>query len=481
MRHPSFFVSTLFITIFSAMLFLTSCTQKEVKIAILHTNDMHGKLDNFSRLAYLKDSLAAYYDTIILVSAGDMFSGNPYVDYHSAKGYPIVDLMNKTGYALATLGNHEFDYGQEILAHRIMQAQFPILAANIIDSSQIFNPFPASCTLSFKGIPLVFAGLIETGNQGKPSTHPDRVKGLEFVDPFEAAPSLYSKKVENGALIALTHLGYETDSIIAMQHSSIDVLIGGHSHTLIDSIRLINQVLIAHAGYDLHHAGIVELSFRKNSLVSKNYKLVTLSNVKGQNPEIELEIESYRHNIYLDEVLATNLQPIRNRFDLGCLFTDAQRDIHQLDFAFQNYYGLRIDSLPTGNITRKDILEMDPFGNELIVLKMSSYEIEDLIRYSYSFMKRIDLFISGGSYRVLVNGDNSVNKVEIFDLNNQPIKDKKYCVGINSYILSSYVFEHADTGITTGTTTAENLMNYLLKTGKVDYNGCNRTSTFQSK
>lgn len=477
MRHPSFFVSSLCIALFPTMLLLSSCTQKEVKIAILHTNDMHGELENFSRLAYLKDSLAACYDTVILVSAGDMFSGNPYVDYHSAKGYPIVDLMNKTGYALATLGNHEFDYGQQILAQRIMQAEFPILAANIIDSSQIFQSFPASCTLSFKGIPLVFAGLIETGNQGKPSTHPDRVKGLEFVDPFEAAPSLYSKKVENGALIALTHLGYETDSMIAMQHPSIDVLIGGHSHTLIDSLRLINQVLIAQAGHDLHYAGLVELSFSKNRLVNKNYKIIALAKIKGQDPEIELEIENYRHNIYLDEVLATNLQPIRNRFEMGCLFTDAQRHIHQLDFAFQNYWGLRINSLPTGNITRKNILEMDPFGNELIVLKMTSDEIEDLIRYSYSFMKQIDLFISGGSYRVLVNRDNSVSKVEVFDLNNQPVKGKKYRVGINSYILSSYVFEHADTGTSTRTTTAENLMNYLLKTGKVDYTGCNRTST----
>jgi 5'-nucleotidase/UDP-sugar diphosphatase len=121
MKKCSFSIFILF------LLVLTAC-QKEnnFTVAILHTNDVHGKIDNFGKLTYLKDSLLNHYDTVLLVSAGDIFSGNPYVDYHEQRGYPMIELMNQSGYDLAVLGNHEFDYGQDVLAERIEQAAFSI-------------------------------------------------------------------------------------------------------------------------------------------------------------------------------------------------------------------------------------------------------------------------------------------------------------------------------------------------------------------
>ncbi|MBR5135939.1 MAG: metallophosphoesterase, partial [Rikenellaceae bacterium] len=116
---------------FTLLLFVASCSPKPTRrVVILSTNDIHGAIQQFPRLA---TAIAECRDTVevILVDAGDRWTGNAYVDKAEQKCLPVIELMNRVGYDVATLGNHEFDYGQELLRERISQADFQIVCANM--------------------------------------------------------------------------------------------------------------------------------------------------------------------------------------------------------------------------------------------------------------------------------------------------------------------------------------------------------------
>ena len=109
-----------------------SLSAKETQIIIFSTNDMHGSIDNFAKIASYIQKERAKNPNILILSGGDMFSGNPVVDQYPEKGFPMIDLMNRIGYQYEIFGNHEFDYGQEVLNRRMEQANFQFLCANMI-------------------------------------------------------------------------------------------------------------------------------------------------------------------------------------------------------------------------------------------------------------------------------------------------------------------------------------------------------------
>ncbi|MFP4019079.1 MAG: metallophosphoesterase, partial [Bacteroidales bacterium] len=170
-------IQTIFIL--SLTVIIVSCSQNdknEMQVAILHTNDMHASIDNMDKLAAYKQQMDKKYDHVFLVSAGDIFSGNPVVDEYEQKGYPIIDLMNKAGYNLSAIGNHEFDYGQEVLAERMEEANFPFICANIkTEGTSLPQPDPYS-VLEAGGKKIFILSQIEIWNDGQPSTHPMKLK-----------------------------------------------------------------------------------------------------------------------------------------------------------------------------------------------------------------------------------------------------------------------------------------------------------------
>ena len=125
------------LVIAGALIFL-GCSESETRIVIFHTNDTHSILINFPELAYLVDKERETTTHVLLVSAGDIFSGNAMVDYYDPPGFPKVDIMNRIGYDVNTIGNHDFDYGMEILQDRIEQADFPFILANIYTGNTSF-------------------------------------------------------------------------------------------------------------------------------------------------------------------------------------------------------------------------------------------------------------------------------------------------------------------------------------------------------
>lgn len=463
--------------IFFGIIIFVSCSPQKTSIAILHTNDVHGKLNNFAKLAALKDSLKTYYDTVLLVSAGDIFSGNAFVDYHEEKGYPIIKLMNAVGYNLSCLGNHEFDYGQDILIKRLREARFPVLCANLENSNTAFDTLlHPRHRLNFKGVTIDFSGYIETQNNGLPSTHPDRVKGLNFINHKEIIDRTDTIKNPRN-LVLINHLGFKSDSIIATKTPIYHVIIGGHSHTLVTEKNQINNTLVVQAGDNLEHVGLVELTFLGNELTYKNYKLISLEKLENEDREIKALTKSFYNNSPLLKNIGFNKTAI-SRAGLGALLCDAQKEKHQLDFVFQNYYGIRVDSLATGAISKATVYEIDPFNNELLTIKLNYQEMKELIAYGYNRLNKPDLFISGGTYTIYLDRNKQISEININDANGNILKSgKEYRVGMNSYMANSYKFPKRNRFTPTGTSTADNTIEFLILNQEIDYSNNKRVFT----
>lgn len=468
----SFFVP---ITLLSSGSLQAKRCARNTEVVILHTNDIHAKIDNMGKLAYLVDSIKQEHKYVFLVSAGDNFTGNPIVDMYPEKGYPLIELMNMTGFNLSSIGNHEFDLGQDVQNKRRGEAKFPFICANLdVSKSKLLKPKPYYVIKAGKcRIPVV--GLIQLGTNGLPDSHPSRLEGLKFTPAEEKINDYLFLKEKYGMLIALTHLGVEGDVPLAQKYPQIDVIIGGHSHTLMTQPLMENGVMILQTGSGLRNVGKLTLQITDGKITDRRYELIPLSLVTKSKPEVQAVIDHYNDNEEMNRVLAIAAATVNNGQELGCLMTDAITHQFGVDFAFQNSGGIRIPNLPQGNILYKDIFRLDPFGNQVVTYIMTLPEIKSLIRYSFNRNKEIDLMVSGMKYTALVDENGVCTDVEMKDYSGKLLDaDKKYKVGMNSYIGATYVFDHTDPGTSNFDTTAQTLINYLKEVKTVNYNGIQR-------
>jgi len=449
--------------------------QSNLKIAILHTNDMHAKIDNMAKLAAYKQEVEGQYDHVFLVSAGDIFSGNPVVDVYKKKGYPMIDLMNRLGYDLTAIGNHEFDYGQEVLAKRMKQADFQFICANInTQKTSLPQPKPHA-VLEADGKTLLFISFIEIWNDGLPSTHPAKLKNLEFQDPVESAGKFTKLAKNHDAFIGLTHLGYRADKRLAQEHPEFDLIIGGHSHSFLDSAEKVNNTFITQVGDDINYVGKTVLSFNNDELTDIHTEAIDLKNYEKENKKIASLIKKYNNNEALNAVIGKAENPIRGKGELGALFTDAQVEMQNLDFAFQNNGGIRIGEIPKGEIKVKTIYQLDPFGNDLVKIEMKPDEIKSLLRSGYQRGNEPNLQIGGGSYTIHLNDENELKRITIRNEEGEKLHtDSTYKVGLNSYITETYTFDHEDEGESLYVTTAKNLIDFIKEKENIDYSGVKR-------
>ncbi len=451
--------------------------KKATEIIILHVNDMHARIDNFGKLAYLADSLRKTHKYVFLLAAGDNFTGNPIVDMYPDKGFPMIELMNMLHFNATAMGNHEFDMGQEMQNKRRQQASFPFISCNIDASGAVVKQPEPYTILKTGKIKLPVLGIIQLGENGLPDSHPSRLEGIKFTNGIAKAKDFIWLKDKYGILIALSHLGVEDDEVLAKTYPQFDLVIGGHSHTTMTSPLMVNGVMIVQTGSGLKNVGITRLQVTKGKITDRSYELVPMANIHKTDPAVQALIDKYNSNEEMNRPVAVAETAFGTHEELGCLMTDAITWRMKVDFAFQNGGGIRISSLPQGNILLKDIFRLDPFGNQVVTLKMTYDEIKALLIYSYNREKSPDLVPSGLTYTAIVNSEGVCTDVEIKDKSgNQPDLAKTYTVGLNSYIAASYKFAHADPGITNYITSAQALLDYLAEVKTVNYSGVVRVS-----
>jgi 2',3'-cyclic-nucleotide 2'-phosphodiesterase (5'-nucleotidase family) len=450
-------------------------SKKSTEIIILHTNDMHSKIDNFGKLAYLADSLRKTHKYVFLVAAGDNFTGNPIVDMYPDKGFPMIDLMNKLHFDVTCVGNHEFDMGQEMQNKRREQATFPFINCNIDATAAVAKPYEPYVILKAGKIKIPLLGILQLGENGLPDSHPSRLEGLKFTNGIVKAKDFLWLKDKYGILIALSHLGVEDDEVLANSYPQFDLIIGGHSHTTMNKPMLVNNVMIVQTGSGLRNVGVTTLQVTKGKITDRKYELVPLANIKKTDPEVQTMIDKYNINEEMNRVVGFAETAFTNKDELGYLMTDAITARMKVDFAFQNGGGIRVSHLPQGDILMKNIFQLDPFGNQVVIYTLTYDEVKSLICTSYNRNKSIDLAPSGMTYTVIVNSEGLCSDVEMKDLAGNVLDNSKtYTVGVNSYIAASYKFDHKDPGLTNYNTTAQTLLDYLGDVKKVNYEGVKR-------
>ncbi|MDP1620857.1 MAG: bifunctional UDP-sugar hydrolase/5'-nucleotidase [Bacteroidales bacterium] len=471
-----------YFSLLAGMLFLLSgpifSQEKQTEIIILHTNDMHSKIDNMAKLAYLADSLRKFHPFVFLVSAGDNFTGNPVVDMVPDKGYPMIDLMNQCGFVVSALGNHEFDMGQTRLKKRLQQANFPFICCNMDGAkAEVGQLQPYMILHAGDDITIAMLGIIQLDDNGLPSAHPSNMKEVKFVNGLSKAREFAWLKKQYGILIALTHLGIDDDIRLADSVPELDMIIGGHSHTLLNPPTMANNVMIVQAGSHLKHVGKTTLMVEDGKVENRKDEVISFLSLKSEDDSVKSLINKYNNNQEFNKIVGTLETALEGEDELGSLMTDAITNQLQVNFAFQNKGGIRLLSLSKGPVTLKDIYKLDPFNNQIVLFSMTTKEIESLICYGYKHEKGIDLQVSGMTYRISDDGMGKCVKVEMFDRSGKPLDPSvEYSVAMNDYMANTYIFDHKDPGTPTTLTTSETLVRYLNTQETVNYSGIKRVS-----
>ncbi len=467
---------------FAILISLWSLGQNDTTtIIILHTNDMHAKIDRYPKIAYLIDSIRGLYKNTFLVSAGDLFTGNPVVDKYPQPGEPMIILMNKIGYNLSCIGNHEFDVGQKNLNLAFKEAKFPFICANInTRNSQLIQPKPFYKLKTKNGVTIGFLGLIELEKDGYPASNPNKLTGLKFYDPIKTVAKYRSYKDSANVFILLSHLGVKTDMKVAKKYPGLfDAIIGGHSHTLLRNGIWVGNTLVTQAGSYLRYLGILTLKVYKGHLVYKSDTVISIKTTKNYDKKIAELVKKFDNTPQFNVVIGQTKHDIVGKQNLGALITDAMRDTLHCDIAFQNAGGIRVHKLPAGPITIKEIYEMQPFSDTLYVYKLNVKQIKKLIRYAYDLYGRNELLVSGINVELYVDKDKNLKKIKLFDYKGHEIKKGIFTVGINDYMASAYVLpflkeKHIDTHVVDAAAT----MNFIKKISPiVDYQNKHRVKT----
>lgn len=441
---------------------------REATLVIYSTNDMHGRIDNFAKIKTIVDTERATNPFVLLLSAGDKYTGNPLIDQYEDKGYPMVDLMNHAGYQYETFGNHEWDLGQSFSAARRRQATFESLCANFVvspDNDVVIQPAPYRI-LNINGVRIALLALGQADPHAdgswSPAAHPQKLQGITFSDPIATALTYRTLRDSCDVFLALTHIGYDEDIRLAEAMPELDAIIGGHSHTRVDSLTIVNGVTIAQAECWLKYLAKTTIKLHKGRPVSTDYELIDLSKKLPEDAEVKALIDDYNSNTPLKQPIAEATKQFDGKEALSTMMTDAVIAMTGSDIALQNSGGVRIGQLRKGTITMNDVYTLNPFCNSVYIFNMTLEELRQLIINSHqNASKRADLLPGGMCYTIHTK-DGKATSVDFTDMEGNPLDEQRtYRVAMNSYIATSYTFPHADPGIELPDTDTDMLVTWL--------------------
>lgn len=373
----------------------------------------------------------------LILDAGDQFTGQPISSL--TKGKSQIKLLKKLKVDAFVPGNHEFDYGWKSLVEVTKKVKFDILLANVLrtkDNSTLFQPH---IVYYLDGLSVAIIGLIY--QDFTESVIHEGVVGLEVTDPIVVARQFVETfKDSVDLLIALSHSGWEQDSIMASKVRGLNLIIGGHSHTVLPKPRIINTVMIAHAGSKGMYLGHLnmEIDTTVNAITNYNAELIPVytDSIKADRWVARL-VKKFekKHAKQLDRrigTLASNWNINKNdQSNMSQWFTDAMREISpRVDLAVINNGNLR-KNLERGEILERDIWEICPFENSIIIFQISGIELINSVNY---LIKTPRDFMTWSGLKVTASNDqiNSmiVNGTDV-------IPQEEYSV-----ITTGYVWDH---------------------------------------
>ena len=389
------------ITILVAIVFpgaVGSKTDCLVKVTLLQLNDVyqftpvdHGARGGIARVMTLKKEIEKENPNIIFLLAGDTIS--PSVESITYKGAQMIESWNAAKLDYATFGNHEFDFGPAVLAQRMKESRFPWLAANVIDkkTGKPFATAQAFAIREFAGVKIGIFGLVLQSTKTESRPGPD----VDFMDPCETAKKVVPQIQDQGAkvVVALTHLPMGEDKKVA-RCAKIDVIIGGHEHTLLESVS--GGAPIFKMTSDARELGKIDLNISKETGLVENidWKVIPVTDQVKDDPEFAVVSQKYarlmpelarvvgRTTVALD---ARSAEGRKRETNVGDFVTDVFRKAVAADVALINGGSIRADSMISpGVLTLRDVLSILPFKNMIVKLELSGATLRAAVEHGLS-------------------------------------------------------------------------------------------------
>ena len=444
------------------------------EIHILAANDMHAQIEVFPQLAALADSLRTIDPSLLIFSAGDNRTGNPINDKYILQGYPMVALMNQVGFNGSALGNHEFDALS--LKRLIGLSNFRYICANAFPSDSSGIKIVPCQVFDVEGLKVGVIGCIQLNPKGIPSTHPDNLKGISFKPAEEVIPQYEYLSKECDATILLSHLGYPDDIKMAEQFPWLDLIIGGHTHTQLNGNEVKNGVLITQNRNKLHRVTYITLTVEDGKVVDKKAEYIDVRKYPKTVKVVEEMARFYNDNPTLRRILAIADTPFEAREELGCMMCDAFMEETGAEIGIVNPGGVRIESHPQGDITVRDVLEMDPFDNHAVVLELTGNEIAHMmLTYCHNTLYSLP-YVGGITCEITLEEQfpEKIKCIKLLTLDGKKLNmKKKYKVVTNNYIpATSEIPEGSDHIL--NLETSDIIMQFLEKKKVVSYQGVSR-------
>ncbi len=463
-----------FLSFIGVLLFSFSSISNAETVRILSTNDMHSALDKMPQLAAIVDSLRAIDPGLLVFSAGDNRTGNPYNDRYEPVSYPMIEMMNIIGFNASALGNHEYDSNIEGLAKVTALSNFRYLAANIKCPPETGIHVIPYQVFDVKGIKVGVVGITQVGTLGIPDTHPDNVKGLTFEQPSDVIPNYKWLTNQCDVNILLTHVGYEEDIELARQFPYYDVILGSHTHTQLEGGELHHGVLITQNGYQLPRVTLTTLEVENGKVVSKKAENIFINKDSRRAEAVQVLLDHFNKNPEMERVVGEATTAFTTYDALGVMMCDAWAAECECDIALENYGGVRYDFFPAGPIKVKDILNLDPFMNSAVVMTLTGKELSDMLIACFK-ADRNRFPITSGCTAVVTYTDatkSAIKKLELFSPDGKKLDmKKKYRVMANNYVASIADSPRQDQGVRSSCTTSDLIIDYLEDVEKVDYQG----------
>ena len=450
------------ITLLTLILVMTlsfTILAEEVDLRIYHVNDVHSRVEEddyagsmgYAKMATLIKEGRREKENVMFLDAGDSFHGQTIANINEGEAIShILDLMNLDA---LTLGNHDFNYGQERLEELANMNNFPFLAANLTrEDGEEISYTKDYVIKEYDGLKIGVLGLATPETAYK--THPKNVEGLVFENPITTANSVVNELRDRvDVVVVLSHLGISegskyTSKMVAEEVPGIDLIIDGHSHNVIEEGMMVNETMIVMAGEYSKYLGYVDLTVDNGNLsnieanlipredttnVEKDYIISKVVNrINRANEKItsqvvgttNVELNGARENIRTGET------------NLGNIITDAMRTKLDTDAAITNGGGIRA-SIEKGEITQGQVITVLPFGNTAMAIELSGSDLKAALEHGVSEYPATEgLFPQVSGIKFTFDGDaepgNRVQKVWVGG--KKLDEDKMYTVATNDFM-----------------------------------------------
>ena len=416
----------------------------EDRIQLLHTGDVHGHLDadliqsatatasfRAGGMPQLAGQVAAFRarspQRTLLIDAGDAWQGT-FIS-NANKGEAVTKAMNLMRYDAGAVGNHEFDWGQDVLAQRAKEAAFPLLASNVIEiktgaSPSYLKPFVV------KDVGIARVGIVGLTNPGSSTiVKATSVAGLVFQPAADSVRSVIAEVQRQADIVVVAaHIGLIDAVQLARDVPAIDVIVAGHDHAPIQTARVEGRTTIVNAGAYTQYLGrleiVVDRTTRKMKDAVRGGVLTAIAanpNVKS-DPQIAALVDEHRAYAekYTARIVGRTTEPLSNAREetaFGNLITDAfveygRQQGWNTDVAFYNMAGVRA-SFPAGPLTFGQLYEALPFSNTVVNVDLTGENLREVIDRAVCVSGRLHMAGVVVSYRFDNGSPNCVRSITV--------------------------------------------------------------------